>query len=299
MIAAAQYDINQQQTRYFGPAQVLALNLPKRTVCIQIEGFKPDVKICAKLAIIDAKLCQPGNSVLVSGDSMAELYVIGVLSLQTDNSSTIEKLVLNNGVTASVTKMSNTEQIELRTDAGELIFQYDATTNKSRVNIASGDLEFITEKGSIVFSSAKNIRFFSQQSINMTSLTGIRMMTSDLYGKMRTSIDLTTHKLGLKSAFFSITALRGNLDISESRFTGQTMVSTINHIKLTAKKLTTSIQYVVAKAKSFHQIVDGLCHFKAGRMRTLIDNSYHLKAKKACMKADSDFKVNAKKINLG
>ncbi|MFT6285071.1 MAG: hypothetical protein ACI84K_001535 [Pseudohongiellaceae bacterium] len=299
MIAAAQYDMSKKQTRYFGPAQVIALNLPKRTVCIQINGFNPNVKIHAKLAIIDAKLCQPGNSVLISGDSMAELYVIGILSLPTANSSSNEKLVLNNGVTASVAKTSKTEQIELRTDEGELIFQYDATTKKSRVNIASGDLEFISEKGSIVFSSAQNIRFFSQQSINMTSLNGIQMMTSDLYGKMRSSIELTTHKLGLKSSFFSITALRGNVDISETTFTGQTMVSTINHVKLTAKKLTTLAQDVVAKAKSYHQIVDGLCQFKAGRMRTLIDNSYHLKAKKAFMKADSDLKVNAKKINIG
>ena len=299
MIATAQYDNSRQQTRYFGPAQVLALNLRKRTVCIHIEGFNPDVKIYAKLAIIDAKLCQAGSSVLISGDSMAELYVIGILSLQADNPSNTGKLVLNNGVTASVAKTSNTEKIELKTDEGELIFQYDATTKKSRVNIASGDLEFIAEKGSIVFSSAKNIRFFSQQSINITSLNGIRMMTSDLYGKMRSSIDLTSHKLDLKSAFFGITAQRGNFDISESTFTGQTMISTINHVKLTAKKLTTLAQDVVAKAKSFHQIVDGLCQFKAGRMRTLIDNSYHLKAKKAFMKADSDLKVNAKKINIG
>lgn len=299
MFAVVEKKFAMPKTRYFGPAQVMELNLVEGLVRLQIDGMEEDTEIWARLAIPYANLCKPGASVLVAGEGLNDIYIIGLLSKGHNEEPDHKSLVLKNGAKARITGNTETERLEVRSRVGELIFEHDPETGKSRVNIQSGDLEIVTQEGNIDFISAGDIRFSSQQSIELKSLLGIRMMTTDLLGSILSSVTLNFKKLCLQSPIIGITAQRGDIHVEDSSYIGKKFVGRMGHAKLIVGKIETLANDIIEKAKSVYRTVEGLTQLKTGRMRTMVDASYHLKAKKAFLKAEEDFKVKAEKIHLG
>jgi hypothetical protein len=70
-------------------------------------------------------------------------------------------------------------------------------------------------------------------------------------------------------------------------------------ISLSAPRLETEAETVVAKAGNVYQTVTELTQLQTGRMRTLVEGSCLLKARNAFLKADQDFKVDGQQIHLG
>ncbi len=299
MFALAEKESVRSKTSYFGPARVLEVNQAKGLVLLEIEGRAEGSEIWGCLAIPYAHLCQPGASVLVSGESLRALYIIGLLGANPDEKMGHQSLTLKNGAKAQISENAESEKLEFRSKTGELIFEHDPETGKSRVNLQSGDLEFVTQEGNIDFIAAGGIRFLSRQSIEMKSLLGVRILTTDLLGKVLSSVSLHLKKLSFQSPVIGMTAQRADLNIEESSYSGKNFVCRMGHLKLISGKVETLANDIIEKAKTVYRTVEGLTQLRTGRMRTMVEASYHLKAKKTFLKAEEDFKVKAEKIHLG
>ncbi len=252
---------------YFGPARILEIDEENGDVYVMLnpagEGEKP-LKTWAKLAIPYVSELKWGENVLVAGGSRDDVYVIGVLEGKPKN-----QIVLKNGSKAKISEAHEREKLQVFSKEGGLIFEYDEKTGKSRVDIPSGDLEFITADGNIDFVSAKDIRFSSSR-----------------------SIDMNGRKVG-------INADRGDFKIGDTAYTGKKLTGKIESIKLILDRCETVAENIIQKSKNVYKTIENLSQLKTGRMRTLVKDISQFKSRKAFFKAEEDFKINGDKIHLG
>ena len=202
-----------QKDRYFGPATVLDVNEDEGLVLLRIESMEKDIETWGRIAIPYACKLIYGETVLVAGDDINVVYIIGLLNSKPSEKSNEKLLNLKNGTYASISGTGESEKFQLCSKSGELIFEYDPETGKSSVNIHSGDLEFVTKNGNINFISEQDIRFMSKQSIEMESRHGIRMTVKNVIGKVISSMYIASGRMKLSSPEFSITAQRGEIQI--------------------------------------------------------------------------------------
>lgn len=288
-----------QNTKYFGPATVLDFKQDEGLVRLRIEGVEEDYESWGRSAIAYPHKYTSGESVLVAGEDTDALYVIGLLSANTSQETAGSQLSLRNGARAEVAGSLDAEKIHVYSNKGELIFEYDPEAGKSRVNVQSGDLEFVTKNGNMSFISEQNINFFSRQSIEMKSLYGISLGITNTFREVLSSIALRHRKMKLNSPELGMTAKRGEINIEETRYTGKKFSGTLKHAKLIIGRLETITNDVISKAGNVYKTVEGLTQLKTGRMRTLVKSTLHIKAKKTYLKSEEDFKVKADKIHLG
>ncbi|MFC1889793.1 DUF3540 domain-containing protein [Thermodesulfobacteriota bacterium] len=299
MFQAAQQQPSMTKTRYFGPARILEINKPEGTVLLRMEGAEKNRKVWGRLAIPFSHEFKLGETVLAAGEEIEDLYVIGLLDAGVAAGTSGGELQLTSGVKAVAAGTPEAETLQVFSESGELIFEYDPESGKSRVNLPEGDLEFVTQKGNIDFTSARDIRFSSGQSIEMKGLQGIRMLATDAMGQILSSMTLRNRRIKLNSPEFGITAQRGDFQIHESKYIGKRFSGRIKNADLIMEKVETFARVVIGKAGNVYKTVEGLTQLKTGRMRTLVETSFHLKGKKAFMKAEKDFKINGEKIHLG
>lgn len=253
-------------TGYFGPARVLEIDDQTGRVCALLRPARDTEnarKIWAQPAIPHSYQLKWGDTVLAAGDN-DDFYIIGVLG-----SSANDRLTLTSGATAEIVESPEEEKLKVFSKQGGLIFEYDAKTGKSRVDIPEGDLELVTKDGNIDFISAKDIRFVSKN-----------------------SIDIKSRKMGM-------TADRGEIHIEDTKYTGKTVSGRIDTVKLIVKRLETIAENMIEKAKNVYRTVEKLSQLKTGRLRTLVKETSQFKSKKAFFKADEDFKIKGDKIHLG
>ncbi len=287
-----------QQTRYFGPAEVLDVQEDKGLVLLQIEGTQED-ETWARLAIPYSSDIVRGEMVLAAGEDVHNLYIIGLLNNKTCAGTGEKQISTKDGASANVNAEGETEKLEVRSGSGEVIFEYDPEKGKSRVNIQSGDLEFVTKKGSINFISAKNIHFFCRESMEMMSMQGIRMAIARAKDKMISSLAISSEKMKIQSPDLDISADKGTIGIKETAYTGEKVSCSVESAGLTMDRLDSTVNTAISKAKNVYKTVEGLTQLYTKQMRTLVDSSYHFKSKKAFLKAEEDFKINAENIHLG
>lgn len=288
------------QTKYFGPAQVLKFSEPDRSVLLQINyHFDDELEVWAKSALPVNHEFLYGETVLAAGEDIDHLYVIGLLDYLPAKKSNSPKITLKNGVSAEVSDFSGYEKLQVCSEKGELIFEYNAKSGKCCVNIQSGDLEFVTVNGNIDFVSEKDIRFFCKQSVELQSNQEIRLQTTNAIGNKLSTISLKHNKLKLNSTDVDISAQRSKIHIAESKYIGKQFQGRIKNVKLELGRLESIANTVVEKAENIYKSVKGLTQLKTGRMRTLVESTVHFKGKKVFMKAEEDFKVKAEKIHLG
>jgi len=300
MLAIATQTSLLPQTKYFGPAQVLKFSEPDRLVLLRISDHLGDeFEVWAKSALSDNHAFQFGETVLAAGEDFNELYIIGLLDHTGPSKTEAKVLRMEDGTSAKIEKGLGTEKLQLNSKSGELIFEYDAKSEKCRVNIQSGDLEFTTANGNIDFVSEKDIRFFSKQSVELQSNHEIRLQTTNAIGNKLSTISLNHKKLKLSSTNVDITAQRSQIHIAESKYIGKKFQGRIKNVNLVLGRLESIANTVIEKAENIYQSVKGLTQLKTGRMRTLVESTIHIKGKKVFMKAEEDFKVKAEKIHLG
>ena len=288
-----------QENRHFGPATVLDVDEDEGLVLLRIASMGTHIKTWGRLAIPYAHKFIFGETVLVAGEDINDVYVIGLLNSKPTEENNEKGLTLRNGAYASVSGTTESEKFRLSSKSGELIFEYDPETGKSRVNIQSGDLEFVTKNGNINFVSEQDIRFTSKHSIAMESRYGICMSITNAVGKVISSMSFKSRRMKLSSPELSIAAQRGEIQIKDSRYIGGTFSGTVKDAKFIVGKLETLANDVIGKARNVYKTVEGLTQLKTGRMRTLVDSTLHIKTKKTYLKSQEDFKVKADKIHLG
>jgi hypothetical protein len=254
-----------RETRYMGKARVLDVDDKECRVLVQLSTATGSVETWAAIAIAGTHELAPGDTVLVAGEDTDEMYIIGILKTTTTPAKTI---ILSGGTSAQASGKPGEQTMKVFSQKKELLFEYDEATGTARVNMPTGDLEFVTEKGNISFRSGRDICF-----------TGLH-------------VDMKTHEIG-------VSAHKGDIRIEEAFYSGKKLLGNINHAKLIAERLETAAQTMIEKAKNLYQSVDELSQLKTGRMRTLVKKTFHFKANKAFVKAQEDYKIRAEKIHLG
>lgn len=285
-------------TRYLGPARVLEVDETGDLVNLCLTGSGECGNVWARVAIPSIHQLAPGVTVLVVGEDMDDMYVIGLLTRKNASVISSERLDLSSGAYAEVAGPSGAERLQVFSKERELLFEYDEEKGRALVNVDSGDLEFVTQKGNISFRSAQGIHFHGQ-SIGMTSRWGIRLGIMDAIGKIRSAVTLQPRRMNLSSPEVGIAAQRGEFQIEETEYTGEKLLVKIGFAKLMIQRLETIAKSINLKAKNIYKRVEQLSQLKTGRMRTLVDSTFHFKSRKAFLKSEEDFKVKADRIHLG
>ncbi len=254
-----------RESRYLGEARVLEVDDNEGRVLVQLRAAAGNTRTWATIAIAPPHELTPGDTVLAAGEDTDELYIIGVLKTAALPPRTI---TLSGGSRAETSGKPGEQSMKVFSPRQELLFEYDEATGKARVNMPSGDLEFVTENGNISFQSGRDILFHGRH------------------------LDMNSHE-------FRLSAQKGALQIEEAAYAGKKFMGNIRHVILIAERLETAAQTMIEKAKNLFQSVEELSQLKTGRMRTLVKKTFHFKANKAFVKAEEDYKIRAEKIHLG
>ena len=284
---------------YLGPAEILEMHEGGGFVRIRVPGSDENHEVWARWAIPYAHETKRGGKVLVAGQAIDELYVIGLLDIDRTPVAETQRVVLKSGASATVAGGPNAEKLQLRSKEGDLVIEYDAETAKTRIHVGKGDLEFVAKEGNINFISGQNILFSSGQEIELRSILGIRLATIDAIGKILSSLTLRSRRLKMTSPEVAIAAQRSEIKIEETKYLGGKLSITIRHARFITGKIEIFANDVLQRAKNIYTTVEGLSQLTAQRMKTLIYSTYHFRSQKAFLKAEEDFKVNAEKIHLG
>ncbi|MEE9429804.1 MAG: DUF3540 domain-containing protein [Melioribacteraceae bacterium] len=288
------------QTKYFGKAKVLEVNKSEGLILLQIDNHSCDKsEVWSKSALPVPHDFYLGENVLATGEDFDELYIIGLLNHKPLRHSQINLLKMEDGTIAKIEKELNVEKLQLKSKTGELIFEYNTQSGQRRVNIASGDLDFVTAKGNINFISEGKINFISKQSVELQSGNEIRLHTTNAIGEELSAISLKHKKMKLNSSDIDINSKRSKIQIDKTKYFGNQFDGRIKNVKLIVSKIESIANTVIQKAENIYSSVKGLSQLKTGRMRTIVESAYNLKGKKIFIKSEEDFKVKAEKIHLG
>ena len=256
---------------YLGPARVIEYEKDEKFVRILLScasNSKGGRQVTAHLALPYFYEPHWGDTVLAAGNEET-FYVIGLLAGHKPLTADARELRLQGGACARVAEFQGEDRLQVFSKAGGLIFEHDAATGKSRVDVPDGDLEFAAPNGNINFVSSEEIRFKSRQ------------------------------KVAMNSPDIDIDANRAHINITETHVTGQKFSGSIDNIRLMIDRMETVVNTVIEKAQNSYRFVEGLSQLRTGRLRTLVKATFQFKSKKAFMKAEDDFKIKGEKIHLG
>jgi hypothetical protein len=286
------------QGGYFGPAEVVSPEIADGQIRVVVPQLHGPRESWARLAVaVPAKL-RAGDSVLIAGADIDELYVIGWLTAA-DSPPDPPRVELANGVQAVVARNGQGETLTVLSAEHKPLFEYESTAGKTRVHLPAGDVEFVAESGGMSFVSSGGIHFRSGQTVEMQSRLGIRLRIADALGQVGSLFALRPHDAQWAGSRLAIGAEHLDVHASEARCTGKNWQARFGTVKLVVQTLESLTETVVAKARNVYQTVADLWQLKSGRVRAVSDSSLHLKGEDVVMKSEQDFKIKAEQIHLG
>lgn len=285
-------------TRYFGPAGVLEVEESGKQILLSIEIDSQVRELWAQMAVPTPYRLVPGDSVLVMGEDVDELYVIGILESSQKEVELKKSLDLSGGTRAQIIDSLDEQSIRVYSKKSELLFEYDEKEGKAKVNLGTGDIEFISQKGNINFYAAKDI-LMNGKTVGITSQSGIVLGILNTLGRIQSAFTLKPRQLELQSPEIDIEANKANIKIENANVSGEQFAGKFEFVNVTMERFETAAQTVIQKAKNVYHTVSELSQLQTGRMRTLVKSSFHLKSKKMFLKAEEDVKVRGDKIHLG
>ncbi len=295
-----------ERTAHLGPARVLEVREGEGLIQVLVQpsgeesgGQGGGWKGWARSALPCPCELGWGDTVLVAGEQGEAVYVVGVLEAQARTRTGRGELVLASGARAEVDGPPGAERLKVLSARGELIFEHDPLTGRSRVGVPAGDLEIVTPDGNIDFIAARGVRFFAKDAIEMKSLSGIDMAVADAESEILSSLDLRPGRVGLRGTELALTARRGELRIDETEVAGRRLHGAIANVTLAMDRCETMVGTLVEKARNVYRTVAELTQLRTGRLRTLVRDTYQLRSRTALLRADQDFKVDGEKIHLG
>ena len=283
------------QSRYFGPGRVLEVDIDERRAQLTLENEPGATSIWAQVALPDVGCIEAGSLVLVLGDSLDALFVVGVLA---SGSPQTRHLTLANGSYVKVSGDTESEVLQVFSKTRQLVFEYDATREVARLNLESGDLELCAKNGNIILDAARDIRM-NASTVDVTANHRIRVGVADGVGVEPAGLFVTGKRADLKSQVLGIQAQRADFQVSEMQYVGRSLAARIGRVQLVAKRVETIAETVIEKAKNTYRRVDDLVQLTAGRVKTLVDSTFHLKSKRVYLKAKKDVKIDGDRIHLG
>jgi hypothetical protein len=284
--------------QYFGPAVVMDVSETGGLISISLKSQREFNQAYARIAIPLISPLNKGDEILVAGAGIDDLYIIGVLTNIAPHTELPKRHNIGSGAYIMIDDSSQSSTLQVFSKRNELLVEYDPESEKTRINVEKGNLEFTTHNGDIVFDTKQNIRL-NGQAIELTSRSTVQLSVADAFGQLVSSLSIRPKHMKISSAEVGITANKSEFHIKETRYLGKIFRGKIEDAQLIAGKLTTIAKSITEKAINVYKTVEQLSQLRAGRMRTLVGSTFHLKAKKTYMKAEEDFKINADKIHLG
>jgi len=283
--------------RYLGPGRVLEIDdvTNRAHVFLAEAPSQEPVWAHTNLAGLGDVAC--GDTVLIIGENSDNMYIVGLLARNEDLARQ-NQITLENGAYAQTSGVGEAQKLQVFSDKHALVFEYDAKQNKARLNVESGNLEFVVPNGGIAFKSSQKI-CFQGHSIEMQSSSHVRLKIINTLGKILSSLMVQSRQMKLQTPELHVTSQYGAFQIKQTEYSGQTLQGQISNIKLIARKVETLAQTVVTKSKNIYKTVEELTQLYTGRLRTLVRSTYHMKSKNTYMNAEEDFKIKADKIHLG
>ncbi len=287
------------KSQYFGPAVVMDdVSETEGIISINLKSQHEFNQAYARIAIPLMQPLKKGDEILVAGADIDDLYVIGLLTVNEPRTKFPQRRDIGSGAYIMIDESNQSPALRVFSKRNELLVEYDPESEKTRINVEKGNLEFTTHNGDIVFDSQQNIRF-NGQTVELASRSSVQLSVSDALGQLISSLSIRPKQMKINSAEVGITAQKSEFHIKETRYLGKIFRGNIEDAQLIAGKLTTIAKSITEKAKNVYKTVEQLTQLRTGRMRTLVGSTFHLKAKKTYMKAEDDFKINADKIHLG
>lgn len=155
-------------TRYLGPAVVVEAEREDGWVSVRLGVDGPGRMLTARVAVPRVRPLAAEAEVVVTGDPGGQLYVIGVLTAAAENAGpTTVSTATGAYATVGSAAPDGDERLRVYSPRNELLFEYDPTSGKTRVNVAHGGLELSTEDGDISLNAARSVRI-DGQSIELT-----------------------------------------------------------------------------------------------------------------------------------
>lgn len=286
------------KNQYFDTAIVIEGSDTQGFVRVNLMAHHESNQVYARLAIPLISPLNKGDEILVAGADIDNLYIIGVLSNKRPHVELPLRHNIGSGAYIMIDDSSQSSTLQVFSKRNELLVEYDPESEKTRVNVEKGNLEFTTHNGDIVFDTKQNIRL-NGQAIELTSRSKVQLSVADAFGQLMSSLSIRPKHMKISSTEVGIAAQKSELHIKETRYLGKIFRGKIEDTELIAGKLTTIAKSITQKAINVYKTVEQLSQLRTGRMRTLVGSTFHLKAKKSYMKAEEDFKINADKIHLG
>ena len=285
-------------TRILGPAQVQEVDTEGNRVRLRLAGSDDDLGVWARVAMTGCHELARGDTALVIGEDPGDLYVIGLLNKRQGSTSPSQRLTLSGGAYAQAAGMQGEQTIRVFSRQNELLFEYDEENRSARVNMSSGDLEFVAQNGNIAFRSGREIAMHGQ-AVRITSPATVRLGITDAIGKICSALILHPRGMKLSSPEVGILAERGDFAVDEAVYTGSRFLGRIGCVKLIADRLETMAESMIEKARNVYRTVEQLSQLKAGRVRTLVASTFFFRTRKAFLHSEEDYKIKAEKIHLG
>lgn len=273
---------------YFGVARVLAFDTDADLVQVRLTGTdREGDDVWAASAVPGGYAYAAGDRVLCAGETLAEIYIIGVLTPKQPEIS------LASGAYATVSGNA----LQVFSNEKQLMFEYDAQTNRARLTASPGDLE-VASSGDIKFTAEQNIQLRGQQ-VEISGRFGMRLGLRKNIGALSDAIVFSPSRMRLQSDEVAVTARRGTLQTEETRISGKRFRGIFESADLAVGTLHTVAETVVEKVKNSYRSVAQLSQLTAGRLKTLVKSTIHIKSKRSYLHAEEDFKIDGDKIHLG
>ncbi len=280
---------------YTRPAVLTGLDNKK--LLVRIEHEHASFVIEAKNALAEHYIPQLGDELLVSGENFRCCYIIGILH-QSEEPQTTQTLSTAQGALARRRRKDGHDLLSIEDDQGHLLFEYDATDNKSKLYAAQGDLSLIALKGDIELVSGKNIHCKSLGGLMMESATAVQLrVASD--GEHHSAISLTDKGMLLTSQSMGLKAKNAALKIEHCQFEGNTFKAVLKRSKLMVGKIETVAIRIMERAKNVYRHVEELQQTRANRVRTLVQGTYQLNSETTYIKSEKNVNIDGERIHLG
>lgn len=214
-----------------------------------------------------------------------------------ESETRLQSVCFQSGARVEVRRDQN--RISLFSRTGGLVFEYDDTTGRCRVDLPSGDMTVSASGGRMVFSASDGIRFSSGRTLELQSREKVRFAVTDPENRDRSALCLDAAGMSANGDRLDLSARSSRMDLETLRFQGRRFIGTLGEARLTLDRLEITASDIVQKAASLFQSVEDLFQTTAGRIRTLVDGTCHLKTRKLFLKAGEDVKIKGEKIHLG
>jgi hypothetical protein len=260
MSSACDFSYASPHAPAIGQAEVMQVDRARGRLLVRRADEDSDAGAWAQLAVSWPAELGAGDTVLVAGDATSALFVIGVLDPRP--SASCRRLETASGASARVLGQGDEERLQVVSEQGQLLIDYEPARRRVRVQLMGGDVQFVAPDGSLEFAAARAIRLHSQCEIELLA-PQLRACAAD--------VELSSRNVVARTA--------------RARIAVETLESVLGT--------------VTQKARNLFATVADLCLLRVQRMHTVTEQDAIHHAGRVVIKSEGDVKIDGQQIHLG